>query len=245
MGGRGEPWLTRAVAPIENLLGWRPARSPTPLAQPFLPPDFALVSQDSAIDPTLALVLAQHSHAREDERQRMLKRLGAALAVALVHVLIVALLVSAGRVRHISLAQPKEVQLILPALQPERSNASPPVVLPENRPEQAPSATITLPAPQKPAKSQSDIMQAIGKELACGAGSYENLSQAQREACRRQPWKFKKNAKGVIVLDVSPPPADNSQSGADQVIHTLQTNDPCLAAGNTHSECIHKNLFGR
>lgn len=203
------------------------------------------MSQDSAIDRTLALALAQSSHAREDERQRVLKRLGAALAVALVHILIVMLLVSAGRVRNMGLTPPKEVQLILPALQPKRSNAPPPVSLPENRPQAAPSATITLPAPQRPAQPQTDIMQAIGKELACGAGSYENLSQAQREACRRQPWKFKKNGKGVIVLDVSPRPEGDSISGADQAIHTLQTNDPCLVAGNTHSECIHKNIFGR
>jgi hypothetical protein len=89
-------------------------------------------------------------------------------------------------------------------------------------------------------------MEAIGKELACGAGSYEKLPQSQREACRRQPWKFKKNSKGVIVLDAAPPAQrDESTSGNEAEIRTLQTSDPCLAAGNTHSECIHKNIFGR
>ena len=107
--------------------------------------------------------------------------------------------------------------------------------------------TITLPPPkpQTQPQSQTDVMQAIGKELACGAGPYEHLTQAQREVCKRQPWRFKKNAHGVIVMDTSAPPPEEPASGADQELQIQQTADPCLAAGNTHSECIHKTLFGR
>ncbi len=125
-----------------------------------------------------------------------------------------------------------------------------PQAVPQAHPATEPLRTITLPPPQprtEPQRAPTDVMQAIVKELACGAGPYEHLSQAEREACRRQPWKFKKTAKGVIVLDAikQAPPPDDSVSGADADLHIQQTQDPCLAAGNTHSECIHKTIFGR
>jgi hypothetical protein len=47
------------------------------------------------------------------------------------------------------------------------------------------------------------------------------------------------------VLDVPGAPPDTPISGIDSVTTTMKTSDPCLAAGNTHSECIHKNIFGR
>ena len=92
-------------------------------------------------------------------------------------------------------------------------------------------------------------MQAIGRDIACGAGSYENLSQAAREACHRQPWHYKKNAQGVIVLDKVPssfaPPSDEPLTGFDAQTQIQRTTDPCVAAGSTHSECIHKTILGR
>lgn len=203
-----------------------------------------VVSEDSAVDLSFAPMAL--GRAREAERERYLKRIGAGLAVALVHVLILAALLTAGKIGPLLRKEPEETLLILPPLQPKSEAVHPPPKAPAARPPEEPSTAITLPPLPPAAHPQTDVMQAIGKELACGAGSYENLSQAEREACKRQPWHFKKNARGVIVLDTArPPPPEIDTSGAAQELHTMQTADPCLAAGNTHSECIHKTLFGR
>jgi len=177
----------------------------------------------------------------------MLKRIGASIAVALVHVLFLMLLFAAGRVTEITRNAPKEVLLLLPPLQPKTSRpALPPATLPVERPVNIPpTIAITPPPPPAAAPKPGDVMQAIGKELACGAGPYEHLTQAEREACKRQPWHSRKNAKGAIVLDVPGAPPDNPISGIDSATTTIKTSDPCLAAGNTHSECIHKDIFGR
>lgn len=193
-----------------------------------------------------------HLHVSEVQRERYLKRGGAGVAVVLVHVLILLALLTAGHFGMLARPGSKETMLLLPPLQSEKKTppAFPVVPVPTTRPVNIPP-TIPLvapPPPQNTIQKPGDVMQAIGRELACGAGSYENLSQAAREACRRQPWHFKKNAKGVIVLDVNKQPEqqpETSISGVDQAIKTLDTSDPCLAAGNTHSECIHKNIFGR
>jgi hypothetical protein len=179
-----------------------------------------------------------------------LKRAGAWLAVAVIHVLFFAALLTAGHIRQIVRATPHEVFFILPPLQTQVEHLPPVEVTPAVRltpvPQRQNTITLPPPKPQTQPQTQSDVMQAIGKELACGAGPYEHLTQAQREVCKRQPWRFKKNAHGVIVMDTSAsPPPDEPASGADQELHIQQTADPCLAAGNTHSECIHKTLFGR
>jgi len=176
----------------------------------------------------------------------MLKRIGAGIAVALVHVLFLVLLLAAGRVSDMAHKPPREVLLLLPPLQPKSSRpALPPVTLPAERPVNIPPTIAITPPPPAAAPKPGDVLQAIGKELACGAGPYEHLTQAEREACKRQPWHSRKNAKGVIVLDVPGAPPDNPISGIDSVTTTIKTSDPCLAAGNTHSECIHKDIFGR
>jgi hypothetical protein len=207
----------------------------------------ALASQDSALYTTHALTT--RLRASEAERERALKRLGAGIAVVLVHVLFLALLLAASRFTEVTHKSPQEVLLLLPPLQPKTSRpALPPVILPVERPVNIPpTIAITPPPPAATPAKPSDIMQAIGKELACGAGPWEHLTQAEREVCKRQPWHWKKNAKGVMVLDVpsATPPPEDTITGIDAVTEGIKTSDPCLAAGNTHTECIHKNIFGR
>jgi hypothetical protein len=122
------------------------------------------------------------------------------------------------------------------------------VILPSDRPVNIPPTIImATPPPPSTVQKPGDVLEAIGREIACGAGRYENLSEAQREACKRQPWRFKKNNKGVIVLDrtTTPPPQEEPISGVDVTTQVQRTTDPCVAAGNTHSECAHKTIFGR
>jgi hypothetical protein len=202
------------------------------------------------VDGSFTLMADMHMRVAEAERERALKRLGAAIAVILIHILFLIALLTAGHVVSLVRRPPKETLLLLPPLPHQReTNPSMPLVpLPLDRPVNIPP-TITINPPPAPPTTQKpeDIMQALGRELACGAGSYENLSPVQREACRRQPWRFKKNEKGVIVLDRStpPPPPDTTISGIDASTQIQRTTDPCVAEGNTHSECIHKTIFGR
>ena len=204
------------------------------------------MSEDSALNLPFALPGGERVRAVEADRERYLKRLGAGLAVALVHAILLLALLTAGKIGEIQKVAPKEFLLILPQIAKQAEPVKPVVPeVPLARPILEPSTAITLPPAPPAAHSKTDVMQEIGKELACGAGSYENLSQAQREACKRSPWRFKKNAHGVIVLDTAPPPEVDITSGADAAERTQRTADPCLAAGNTHSECIHKTLFGR
>ena len=209
-----------------------------------------MVSEDSAVDMSFALIAGERARANEAERERYLKRVGAGVAVVLVHILFLLALFTAGHIatlRH--KAEPKEVFLLFPPPQLHQHNQVTPLPIPTVVPKEieAPPPTITVPQTKPQEHAPGDVMEAIGKELACGAGPYEHLSQAEREVCKRQPWKFKKTAKGVIVLDTvdKPPVPEAPASGADAELHIQQTADPCLAAGNTHSECIHKTLFGR
>jgi hypothetical protein len=186
----------------------------------------------------------------EAERERHLKRLWAGIAVVLVHIIILIALLTANHIESFLRQTPKETILLLPPPnnQDKTRPAFPSVIIPSDRPVNIPP-TIILAAPPPPSTSEKsgDILQAIGREIACGAGSYENLSQTQREACKRQPWHFKKNNKGEIVLDrtTTTPPQEEPVTGIDVTSQVQKTSDPCVAAGSTHSECAHKTIFGR
>jgi hypothetical protein len=202
---------------------------------------------------SLALIAGERLKASEAERERMLKRVGAGIAVLLVHIVILLALLTAGHLGgFLRKTEPKEVVLLFPPPPPvqTRPRTAPQFIPPVIRVpvEVPPPSAITLPAPRtNETTKNTDVMEALGRELACGAGPYEHLSQAERETCKRQPWKFKKTNKGVIVLDVPEKPllGEEPASGAEEQLHVQQTTDPCLAAGNTHSECIHKTIFGR
>jgi hypothetical protein len=207
-----------------------------------------LVSQDSAAQMPLAIPALLHPlRVPEGDRERYLKRAAAWLIVLLLHILFFAGLMVASRWGTVRHAPPKETILILqPPSARTKGPLMPPPPLPTIRPiEAVPPTTITLPPPQ-PQKTQPKpgTMEDIGRELACGAGSYEYLTQAEREACKRQPWHFKKDSHGVIVLDRTPPPDDTQVSGAQEDRREIQQSNPCIAAGATHSECIHKTIFG-
>src|ERR1700741_1405687 len=131
---------------------WLRAQAPR---QPPFRRNVVLVSEHSAADMSFALIAGERARASEAERERLLKRAGAGIAVVLVHIIILLALFTAGQIaalRH--RAQPQE---------------------------EAPKFTITVPTPKTPeTQKPGDVMQAIGKELACGAGPWEHLSQAER-----------------------------------------------------------------
>ena len=202
------------------------------------------MSENSVVDVSFARLAGEHMRVDIDEREKLVKRSAASVAVLLLHVLIVLALLLAGRVNVVRLVLPVEMPIYLPALHPQ---ARPEKLLPE---EQRPTlpAPITLPPmflPSMPTTPQTtgNPALALGRALKCGAGSFEYLTSTEQRACMREPWQFKKDSNSVITLDV--PQTERPVSGAEAAEHTRQTADPCLAASATGSEfCIHKTIFG-
>jgi len=73
------------------------------------------------------------------------------------------------------------------------------------------SAPIVIPKPppihleEKPEGTQTpgDVLGAVGRELACSAGSWEHLTAAERERCgfiNRYPWRGMKLPNGSLVM---------------------------------------------
>ena len=89
------------------------------------------------------------------------------------------------------------------------------------------------PPPQQPVKQppviqeggqeRGDVLGALGREIACSPGHYENLTESQRTRCGRIPWQGALLPNGAIVLnrpaDVNrfapPPPPGYKVSGQD------------------------------
>lgn len=85
--------------------------------------------------------------------------------------------------------------------------------------------TITPPpihiVPESTPSSPGDILGAVGREIGCGANSFEYLTPSEQLRCHRIPWHGVMLPNGNIVLD-SPqlrsrfaPPPEEKISGAD------------------------------
>jgi len=90
--------------------------------------------------------------------------------------------------------------------------------------------------------SDGDLLGAVGRDVACIAGNYENLTPAQRARCARIPWMGAKLPDGSLVLRppemnplFAPPPPQARVSGADGQRRQMETagSDPCPVILNT------------
>ena len=135
----------------------------------------------------------------------------------------------------------------LRTVNPEVQNAAPPMIT---------AAPITIPKPDVERDSEGhavtpgDILSAVGRELACSAGSWEHLSRGEREACGGIPWRGLKLPNGSLVMLPGnvlprlrePPPDDGIRvTGAEQQQRNLQMGrNP--ATGNCpilqHTPCL-------
>ena len=95
---------------------------------------------------------------------------------------------------------------------------------------------IVVPPPPNsqiaPPQTPADILKAIGEALSCGAENFENLTQAERNRCKHEPWIARKLPNGTIVLEAAAPqpfaPAPVPKiSGAEALRHEMQTAPPC------------------
>lgn len=169
-------------------------------------------------------------------------------AVVVVHIILLGVFVVSQKppLRHRVLT-PLETELLLTPLQRARLPKVPLVrpLYPDEAPPEIVTAPITLPPPPAPPTAQ-EVLQSIGESMACGAGTYETLTAAERAHCRHTPWHGKKLPNGTMVLDTlpkpPPPSTDFHMSGGDFQRHQLETANPCPILNNT--PCIHREIYG-
>ena len=177
----------------------------------------------------------------EEERRLMIRRAISWTLVGLVHILLLsAFILGQYQNARLFIRPQKEIILDLTRLP---KGVAPPIRLIQPLVPHAEAPTITtapvimLPPPNAdqtaPPQTPADILKAIGEALSCGAENYENLTQAERSRCKREPWIARKMPDGTIVLQaanpISPyaPPPVPKISGADAMRRRMQTAPPC------------------
>jgi hypothetical protein len=175
-----------------------------------------------------------------DQRRRRLSRALSTVLVAALHVLLFFALVI---VFHPFDNKPRSIkETILYLSSPGIQDNAPPVhaITPEVPNASAPIITVAPITPPKPVLDDrntapvtpGDILGAVGRELACSAGSWEHLTARERAVCGGAPWRGMRLPNGNLVMV---PPSllprlkqvpDNGltlNSGADKMQRDLQT----------------------
>ena len=181
----------------------------------------------------------------EEERRLLVRRVISWGLVALVHFLLLSILVvDQYHWRTLVIKQPAETILNLTRL--PRGQAPPiqmiqPIVPRAAPPEITTAPVIVVPPPPNsqiaPPQSPADILKAIGEALSCGAENFENLTQAERNRCKHEPWIARKLPNGTIVLEAAAPQAIESPvpkiSGGEALRREMQTAPPgCSLVSN-------------
>ncbi|HEY0266561.1 MAG TPA: hypothetical protein VGC16_07405 [Rhizomicrobium sp.] len=100
--------------------------------------------------------------------------------------------------------------------------------------------------PSSAAPTPGDVLTALGRQLACSAGSWEHLTTAERTRCGIYPWRAAKLPNGSVVMiprsmlpRLREPDAneDFRVSGSEQIQRNLNGNPPCPILQNT--PCLH------
>ena len=179
----------------------------------------------------------------EERRRKALSRTTSSVLAAVLHVLFFFFFVFAVHPFDMRTRPIVEQFLTLPLAGnnlPERRPVNPqPMVIAPPRIESAP-ILIPKPPPITPEQQQekagtpgppTDILGAVGRELACSAGSWEHLTSAERARCGMYPWRAVKLPNGTLVMvprSVLPrlPEAPETQfsvnTGADRMQSDLQ-----------------------
>lgn len=205
----------------------------------------------------------------EEQRRKAMSRTTSTLLVVGLHVVFFFFFVFSVRPFDMRSRPIIETILLLPLAgnnRPDRDETNPQVLT--DAPPRILSAPITMPKPppvkpevetKAPGESTAptDILGAVGRELACSAGSWEHLTSAERARCGYgrsggYPWKGTRLPNGSIVMvprSVLPRLADTPEtefainSGADRIQSDVQRgiipgqggcpilqNTPCLHA---------------
>ena len=192
-------------------------------------------------------VLAARAAIDHDLRRKAVSRTIASIAVILLHVLFLFLLVIAQRMPAVRRQIiPHEVLLVLapvphPTALPRYINANPEKK--RERVEEFEPKPITLPPIVTPPQPQAptDVMRALGVELACGASHYEYLNPVERKLCRHPPWKMPERG-----LALAPPPQQQQpghMTGAEAAARDRAQAPPC--APGLIVPCVDTVIYGK
>ena len=191
-----------------------------------------------------SVILAEREQSDIGERERNVYRAIVAVAVLILHIVALAVFIYSSRIPLIQRARstiPEAIMWLLLPQKPPNATLVRPIVPEEPLPEIiAPITLPPIPARPLPEAPPNEGLAGVGRSLACGASSYENLSPAQREQCRRHPWHFVRRADGTIVLEVAPPAPPPAFTGGDIQRHLQQTAPPCPLLSNV--PCLGKIL---
>lgn len=191
------------------------------------------------------------------ERRRILARDGFAwVVVGLIHLMIfLGLVISLQQARRLPGSSNTTEQIFdLSLIRRNRAvplNLAPPEPNENQRDVSAKPLTVIPPKPPvfevapaaPPAPVPGDVLESIGRYLACSAGIFEYLDPRQQARCLHQPWQGLELPNGVIVLNPGPqiqnaPSGGLQLSGADALRRQTQQggsncpimlNTPCLA----------------
>jgi len=199
----------------------------------------------------------------EERRRKALSRTTSSVLAAVLHVLFFFFFVFAVHPFDMRTRPIVEQFLTLPLAGnnlPERRPVNPqPMVIAPPRIESAP-ILIPKPPPITPEQQQekagtpgppTDILGAVGRELACSAGSWEHLTSAERARCGYYPWRAVKLPNGTLVmvprsvlprLPEAPTTEFSVNTGADRLQSDMMkgiapAQGPCPILQNT--PCLH------
>ena len=193
-------------------------------------------------------------HARlrvaEETRKRNLRRVYAAIAVAVLHALIVMLLIYSEwlpipieRTKQIAPLQWVMLQSPIHATEEKVRPKSPnigtvdPSIVPK----------VLRPKPQEEENNAiTDLGWALGRSLACGANSYEWLNTKMRAECKRKPWDFVYDRYGNIVLNARPRelPDQETLRPSDVQAHERNTAPVCPTNIDPNAPCLSSVIGG-
>lgn len=208
--------------------------------------DFGLLTTDTTFSAPLPPVLV-HPFLRpggpesvSEHRKRTAARAFSWAMVAVIHILVLVFFVIS--IRPFSDRARPITETILTLTTP--GNNAPPIHyvqpdVPSKNPPQILSAPITVPKPPPPVPDvveeppkPGDVLGAVGRALACSAGSWEHLTGPERARCGGIPWRGMRLPNGTLVMippgglprlkDV-PPPEFDINTGADRMQRDLQT----------------------
>jgi hypothetical protein len=145
----------------------------------------------------------------EEQRRRALSRTTSTVLAAALHVLFFFFFVLA--VHPFDMSSKPIIETILTLPLPGNNSQQQRPVNPQilsNAPTRILSAPIHIPKPppvhieeEKPGTpAPGDVLGAVGRELACSAGSWEHLTTAERQRCGFYPWRAVKLPNGTLVM---------------------------------------------
>ena len=146
----------------------------------------------------------------EEQRRKNLSRTTSTVLVAMLHVLFFFTFVLGMRPFDLNSRSFVETILTLPQSgdnQREDSRTYPIPLVPA--PPRMQSAPVVIPPPPPIIRPDdkiqgegppTDVLGAVGRELACSAGSWEHLTSVERQRCGLYPWRAVKLPNGSLVM---------------------------------------------